>query len=219
MLTGLWPSPTGCDEFVLSFDEGRPRRVLVIPALFDEGNKLRHFTVEVMRRLDCSGVDCFLPDLPGTNESLAPLAEQTLAGWRDYLRAAADHFRATHVLAIRAGAVLDPGGLPALHYAGTKGASQVRTMARAQAMAEKETGNPVTREDLLARGQETGVTLAGYQLGAHMVRDLLQADMPTPTASIGQGELGGGGLWLRAEPAHEPEQANRLAKLVREQLA
>lgn len=219
MLTGLWPSPTGIEECMLSFDEGRQRRVLVIPALFDEGNKLRHFTVEVMRRLAAGGVDCFLPDLPGTNESLAPLGEQTLAGWRDYLQAAADHLQATHVLPIRAGAVLDPGQFPSVHYAAAKAASQVRTLARAQAMAEKEAGHPVSREGLLASGQAQGVTLAGYNLGATMVRELLEAEAPTASASVAQGDLGGSGLWLRAEPAHDPQQADRLAALVMEHLA
>jgi len=219
MLTGLWPSPVGGEELVLSFDEGRQRRLLVIPALFDEGNKLRHFTVEVMRRLHTTGIDIFLPDLPGTNESLAPLGEQTLAGWRDYLQAAADHLQATHVLAIRAGAVLDPGQLPSVHYAAAKAASQLRTLARAQAMAEKEAGNPISREDLLAQAQAEGATLAGYSLGAAMVRELLEAEAPAPAASIGQGEIGASGLWLRAEPAHDPQQADRLAELVLEHLA
>ena len=54
----------------------------MLPAWFDEGNKLRHFTVEVMRRLDGAGIDSFLPDLPGCNESLAPLEQQTLESWR-----------------------------------------------------------------------------------------------------------------------------------------
>ena len=48
--------------------------------MFDEANKLRHFTIELMRRLDTAGIDTFLPDLPGCNESLAPLEAQT--GWQ-----------------------------------------------------------------------------------------------------------------------------------------
>ena len=50
------PSPDG-DEYALAFDRGRAQRLLVLPALFDEANKLRHFTVEVLRRLDVSGID------------------------------------------------------------------------------------------------------------------------------------------------------------------
>ncbi len=219
MLTGLWPSPVGGEELLLSFDEGRQRRLVVIPALFDEGNKLRHFTVEVMRRLHTTGIDSFLPDLPGTNESLAPLVEQTVTGWRQYLSAAVDHSRATHMLAIRAGAVIDPGHLPSVHYAAASGASQLRTLARAQAIAEKEAGAPVSREDLLVQAEAQGATLAGHDLGAQMVRELLEAEAPIPTSSVAQGDLGSGGLWLRAEPAHDPGQADRLAAMVLERLA
>jgi hypothetical protein len=86
--------------------------VLVLPAWFDEGNKLRHFTVEVMRRLDGSGIDTILPDLPGCNESLVPLDAQTLDTWRSAAVAASRRFSATHVLSVRAGAMLSPDALP-----------------------------------------------------------------------------------------------------------
>ena len=69
--------------------------MLILPALFDEANKLRHFTVEVMRRLDAAGIDSFLPDLPGCNESRAPLETQTLTGWREAAEAAAGLFLGT----------------------------------------------------------------------------------------------------------------------------
>src|SRR5690606_34249762 len=77
-----WPAADG-EEYALAFDEGREARLLVLPALFDEANKLRRFSAEVMRRLDAAGIDTLLPDLPGCNESLAPLEGQTLAGWRE----------------------------------------------------------------------------------------------------------------------------------------
>ena len=32
------------DEYAVGFESASERRVLVIPALFDEGNKLRRFT-------------------------------------------------------------------------------------------------------------------------------------------------------------------------------
>jgi len=103
-MIAAWPCPGG-EEYALAFDRNRPKRVLVLPAWFDEGNKLRHFTVEVMRRLDGAGVDSFLPDLPGCNESLAPLEQQTLQSWRAEAAEAAWFFSATHVLAIRAALV------------------------------------------------------------------------------------------------------------------
>ena len=54
-MIAAWPGAAG-EELAIAFDKGRSRRVLVLPAWFDEGNKLRHFTVEVMRRLDGSYV-------------------------------------------------------------------------------------------------------------------------------------------------------------------
>ena len=78
----VWPCPSpdggDRDEYALTFDHQRTSRILIIPALFDEGHKLRRLAVEVMRRLDAAGVDCILPDLPGTNESVTNLGAQTL---------------------------------------------------------------------------------------------------------------------------------------------
>ncbi len=82
-----WPCPARDgglhEEMALVFDRGREHRLLVLPAWFDEANKLRRHTVEVMRRLDLSGIDSFLPDLPGCNESEAELPVQTLQCWRE----------------------------------------------------------------------------------------------------------------------------------------
>ena len=54
-MIAAWTAPDGGEEYAVAFDRGRARRVLVLPALFDEANKLRHFTVEVMRRLVPTG--------------------------------------------------------------------------------------------------------------------------------------------------------------------
>ena len=111
-----WPCPLPNgrmgEEMVLGFDAARAQRLLVIPPLFDEANKFRHQIFEIMRRIDTREVDCFLPDLPGCNESTADLMQQTLGQWRAAVAAAATHFRATHVLAIRSGGWLVPGDSP-----------------------------------------------------------------------------------------------------------
>jgi hypothetical protein len=212
-----WPSPDG-DEYALSLDRGRALRLLVLPALFDEANKLRHLTVEVLRRLDVIGIDAFLPDLPGCNESAAPLEHQTLTRWTAAAQAAASHFAATHTLAIRAGALCAPANLPALRYAPATGSSLLRGLLRARIIASKEAGIEEDREALLERGRCEGLELAGYRLGAQMVRELESAE-PTGGAAlvnIAQADLGGAGLWLRAEPDHSPEQADALAQRVAE---
>jgi hypothetical protein len=215
VITG-WPCSAGGEEYALSFDRRRSRRLLVLPALFDEGNKLRHFTAEVMRRLDGAGIDSFLPDLPGTNESLAPLADQSLGGWRLAAAEIAGHFSATHVLTIRGGAMLAPESLPGWRYAPAAGSSLLRSLLRARILASREAGRDEDREDLMTRGREAGLELAGYRLGAQLLAGLADAPLPDPGAltEIGQSDLGGPGLWLRAEPDHDPGQADALAAIV-----
>lgn len=213
-----WPSPlphggTG-EEFALACDRGRPLRLLIVPALFDEANRLRRFCAEVMRRLDTGGVDAFLPDFPGTNESLRPLPDQDAESWRAAMTAAADHFGATHVLALRGGCLFTPSGLPAWHYAPVKGANILRSMIRARLLASREAGKEENREALTEEAQNHGIVLAGYALGPALFRDL-EAFAPDPAVPvITQEQVGGSGLWLRAEPDEDSVQADALASLL-----
>ena len=204
------------EELALAFDQGRKHRLLVIPALFDEANKLRRMTVEVMRRLDHSGVDCFLPDWPGCNESRAKLCEQSLESWRAAAAAAASAFQVTHILSLRAGALLAPEGLPGWRYAPTGGRQVLRAMLRARTIVAREAGREETMDSLQELGRAEGVELAGWSLGAAMFSQLEGAKVPDNPllTEIEQSSLGGGGLWLRAEPDEDPEQADALAAIV-----
>ncbi|MDE2301799.1 MAG: hypothetical protein KGK11_04485 [Sphingomonadales bacterium] len=214
MTPGAWPSPQG-PEYALVCDRRRSRRLLVVPALFEAGNRLRRFTVEVMRRLDAAGVDGFLPDLPGTGESLAPLAAQTPASWRAAMRAAADHFAATAVLAIHGGALLAPPALPGWRYAPADGAALLRPMLRARVLASREAGAEETSAGLLEQGRRAGLDLAGYALGAAFLAEFAVLEPETSGQTvITQDMIGGGGLWLRAEPGESREQADALAAIV-----
>ncbi len=218
------PAPDGGlprEEQLLALDRGRAVRVLVCPAWFDEANKLRRFTVEVMRRLDGAGIDSLLPDLPGCNESLVPLGDQTVAGWRSMLAEAASSLRATHVLAIRAGALVAPRHLPGWHYATLSGDKLLRGMLRSQLVAAREAETSTTSEQFLATGLKQGLMLGGWQLGAAMLGELgSAAPQPGPGQSaIAQSDVGGAGLWLRAEPDDDATQADRLAALIIESLA
>ena len=208
------------EELLLAFDRGRAVRVLVCPAWFDEANKLRRFTVEVMRRLDAAGIDTLLPDLPGCNESLAPLEKQTLAGWRSNSVAAAEVLGATHVLAIRSGALVAPTGLPGWHYAAQSGTKLLRGMIRARTIAARESGIAETSEGLMALGRESGLVLGGWPIGAEMFRELETAEpsLAPGQSDIAQSTVGGPGLWLRAEPDEDAGQADRLAKLIAENI-
>lgn len=212
------PLPGGgsANELALCFDDFRRWRLLIVPALFDEANRMRRFTVEVMRRLDNAGVDCFLPDLPGCNESLAALENQTPERWRAAMMAAATHFRASHVVGIRGGALLLPEGLPGWRYAPVKGATILRQMMRARILASREAGRDETQEGLQAQALSGGIELAGFRLGADFVTQFqsLTPQVSASVSEIDQDMLGGSGLWLRAEPDEDRAQADALAAIL-----
>lgn len=212
------PLSTGesTQELAVQFDRRRECRLLVLPALFDEANKLRRQTVQTMRLLDEAGIDSFLPDLPGTNESLRPLNEQTLDFWRSTAKTAVAHFEATHVLAWRAGALLAPDDLPGWHYAPTSGAKQLRSMLRARSIASREAGKQETLSDLQELGRSEGIELAGWRLNAEMFATLESAapNLSELQRDIAQRDIGGAGLWLRAEPDEDATQAAALAALI-----
>jgi hypothetical protein len=203
-------------EYAFAADQGRAQRLLVIPALFDEGNRMRRFTVEVMRRLDAAGIDSMLPDLPGTNESLANHATHSLDSWTAAMLAAINHFRATKVLAVRGGGLVLPKLIGGWHYAPVKGASQLRQLLRARIVAGREAGREETQEALLADGLVSGLELGGYHFGPDMLRQM-QAALPPERAGlsvIDQDAVGGSPLWLRAEPDEDREQADALAAII-----
>lgn len=215
-----WPCPLpqggAREEMALVLDQGRAHRLLVLPAWFDEANKLRRQTVEVMRRLDLSGIDCVLPDLPGCNESTRALADEALDSLRNSAVSAAEHFAATHVLAIRAGALFAPPDLPGWLYAPTGGKQVLRGMIRARTIASKEAGRPETTEAIQQLARSEGVELAGWRLSAELFRNFEAATVPDlpQCVEIEQSTIGGGGLWLRAEPSEDSEQADALAAIV-----
>lgn len=229
-----WPCPTphavagaaeGADraaglatEYALTCDRGRAMRLLIVPALFDEGNRLRRFTVETLRALDAAGIDAMLPDLPGTNESEQPLAAQSLVGWQAAMTAAAAHFQATHVLAIRGGGLVAPA-LPGWAYAPVGGSTLVRQMVRMRLLAAREAGREERQDDLLAAGRVEGLDIAGYELGPALLAGLLEAVPAGQLTAISQSDIGGAGLWLRAEPGENAEQSRALAARISAGLA
>ncbi len=212
-----WSAPLAsggtAEETALVFDEARAVRLLVLPPLFDEHNALRRQLAEVMRRLALRGIDCFMPDLPGLNESLAALDEQTLDNWRHAAAAAARHFAITHIFAMRGGALLIPSDYPVYAYAPVEGRKLLGAMLRARTVAAREAGRDESRAGLLEQGRKEGLTLAGWNLSAEMINQLENAEpaLPTDCRLIEQSELGGSPLWLRAEPDDDPEQADALA--------
>lgn len=220
MKPDTWPCPLpaggAAGEMALACDRGRALRLLMIPPLFDEANKLRRLCADVLRRLDAAGIDAFLPDLPGCNESLQSLDVQTPDTWRAAMAAAAAHYRPSHVLAMRGGALVMPQGLPGWRYAPVKGATILRQMLRARVLSAREAGRDETTESLLETGLAQGLELAGYRLSPAFLA-AFQSLQPTPAvgvSDIGQDMVGGSGLWLRAEPSEDRHQADTLAAIV-----
>ncbi|MGV3510569.1 MAG: hypothetical protein ACO1OX_01060 [Novosphingobium sp.] len=210
------PGPGGqSEEYALALDRDRKRRLLIVPPLFDEANRMRRMLVDTMRLLDDAGIDTFLPDLPGCNESLQRFEAQSLHGWRSAMQLAAGHFRATHVLAVRGGALVFPNMLPGWALEPAKGATILRQMIRARTIAAREVGVQEDSAALLERGRTEGLELAGWPCGASLIAGLETA-LPQVEGHhlVTQGQLGGGGLWLRAEPAAAPEQSAALARTI-----
>lgn len=213
-----WPCPLPgggvAQEYALTFGRHRGKRLLIVPALFDEANRLRRLTVETMRRLDGAGIDSILPDLPGTNESLQPLAVQEPQDWSDAMTAAARQFGATHVLGVRGGCLFTQVGLPALHYAPAKAAGLLRQMLRARTLASREAGREETREGLMELALAQGIELTGHRLGAEFIRQFEPLTPREDAVEIAQETIGGSGLWLRAEPGESAVQADALAAAI-----
>lgn len=215
-----WPAPSidgsSREEAALVFDKGRQHRLLVIPPLFDEANKFRRQLVEIMHRLDLSGIDSVLPDLPGTNDSLFAQAEVTLDILRAAAVAASQHFRATHCFCVRFGAIYAPTELPGWRYAPIAGRNAVRGLLRARTIASQESGNKETMAELSTLAAMQGIVAAGWEIGSKFYNDLVESEVPPAPLSIDidHETLGGSPLWLRAEPDEDPEQADALAAII-----
>lgn len=219
-MIATWQSPIAdgktSEELLVSFDKRRDRRILILPPLFDEANKLRRFIVQTMRALDSRGIDSFLPDLPGCNESLAPIANQSLTSWRGAVKAAVLAMGTTHILSIRGGALLAPASLPGWQYAPMTGAKLLRGMIRARIIASREAGRVETSDILLEEARQRGLRLSGWQMGAVLLRELEEA-VPVETelqTVISQKQIGTAGLWLRAEPGEDQTASEALAAII-----
>ena len=210
------PGPAGiADELAVVFDRARLVRLLIVPPLFEEMNRSRRMLIETQRRLDALGVDSMLPDLPGCNESLQSFSAQSLGSWRAAMEAASRHFAATHVLAVRGGALMFPTRLPGWVLEPVKGATVLRQLLRARVLSAKEAGREENSADLLEEGRNIGLELAGYRLSAALVAGLDSA-VPEDEGQrvVRQAELGGSALWLRSEPGEDPAQSTALAQII-----
>jgi len=205
----------GEDEHVLCFAPDTSRRILIVPPLFDEMNRVRRMLVEAMRNLAGRGVGSLLIDLPGCNESRALLEEQSLSGWRAAVWAAASQLHATHIAALRGGTLIDDAPeLPCWHLAPAKGSSLLKAMLRTRIAGDREAGKATSEADLLATVRSGAIELAGNRLGPKMIAELgaaeTQARSDTLVRMLGQ-DIIGTPLWLRAEPQDDVAMSMAIA--------
>jgi hypothetical protein len=191
----------GGTEMLLRHGAGSPTTLLVLPALFEEANRMRRFTVSVMRYLGTRGIGTILPDLPGTGDSEMRLCDASLADWHDAVSALAE--QASGSVAIRGGALLDGALGRRWRLAPDSGERLLRDMIRATALSGGLSAADLDRQ---ARAQPT--RLAGNMLSPDLYTALHAA---TPVEGAHVATVEGPKLWRSAEPSDDPEFARVVA--------
>ncbi len=207
-------------EQILRIDPaGVPRAtILIIPPLFEEANRTRRTLVLAMRALAADGFAAVLPDLPGQNESLVPLAHVDLDRWQEALAKVATAVVGPVIMAsVRGGALIDHQAQAAAWWrlAPVGGASLLRTLMRTRVSADREAGLTSSLETLQEQAQTAPLLLAGNLLSPAMVGGLgtseAQAVAPLRSIGLGAGGIAGTPLWLRAEPGEDSAMAAAIA--------
>ncbi|QIG80695.1 hypothetical protein [Stakelama tenebrarum] len=215
---------TGGREAMLRFGPDTGPVIVAALPLFEEANRVRAFTVTILRALAERGVAGVLPDVPGQGESLDPTHTLTLARAREGFAAAAavplGEGRTVYGFAIRSGALLDGEAQLAgrWHFAPMTGADQLRELTRARQAAAREAGESFDAASLKTATEP--VEMAG-----NFLSPLLLAEMPD-AAPVTDGvrtvrletdarpadhKIAGAPLWRRAEPDNDPALAELLA--------
>jgi len=205
-------------EAILAFGQPGQPTVLLLPPLFEEGNRTRALLVAAMRMLAVHGIASALPDLPGTNESPVPTLDVRFDDWCDAVAALAGGPDLACTAAFRGGALLDgyAPGLPHWRMSPETGARVVRDMARATALTS---GTKAGVLEALARSEPT--MLAGSTLHPTLVSalaDTMPADDDRVRTVRLEGDalpadayLPGKPLWRAAEPGRDDVLAQAIA--------
>lgn len=192
--------------------------VLFAPALFEEANRLRAFTVGVMRALAACDIASILPDLPGTNESLVATEDARLDDWRAAFAAAVPPCP-THVVAMRGGALVDGAAdvVGRYHLSPPTGAELVRDLVRARLAGVREGGDALDPAEIDRPGPPialSGNLVARDLLVALRVADPVAADRSVRLDSdprAADRKIVGRPLWRLAEPDTDTGFAATLA--------
>ena len=203
----------GHDELCLKAGSHHRNAILLIPPLYDEMNRMRQMLVDLMRLLDAGGIGSILPDLPGTNESIAAQKDASLTVWRQALLSCMSTLsNCQHVASFRGGCLIDDfaDDLRLWRLSPVKGKALLRTMMRTRIASDKEAGLSTNMAQLADEAQQGAVNLAGNSISAAMYSELENAiaapadDIRTAqletSAHMADIKLPGSALWLRAEP-------------------
>ena len=198
----------GGSEMLLRHGEGAARTVLILPALFEEANRMRRFTVELMRTLAARGIGSVLPDLPGQGESVISLADVQLRDWRDAVAAVMDAMRADGrpvlSVALRGGALLDDGADFGWRLAPETGTRLLRDMVRATALSRQ-----CSVHDVEAQARTAPTRLAGNLIAPSFYAAL---DLAVPADSGARvADIAGSKLWRAAEPGEDADMVDAAA--------
>lgn len=222
----------GHDERCLVAHGSGPHCVLLVPPLFDEANKMRHFVVQFMDILAKDfAISALLPDLPGTMESQRPLAEIGLNEWQDALSdIISQHGAITHIAALRAGGDIigHIDNIPKWCLAPMNSWRQLRILARAQLASEREAGQSARAlKDIMDDIVQKGGHLAGYDISARLAAALQAGPKPADAHQVqlvtddkpADSRINGSPLWLRVEPGHDDDMAQAMAENIAQWIA
>ena len=191
----------GGSENLLRHGAGSPVTLLVLPALFEEANRMRQFTVSIMRNLASRGIGTILPDLPGTGESETALCDTVFDDWNDAVVALSRSVWGS--VSFRGSALLDHNFKKRWQFAPEAGERLLRDLARATAFSG---GNSVADLEHQARTRPT--RLAGNLLSPEMYLALHDAQVVGGAHIC---DVPGPKLWRAAEPTCDAAFAFQLA--------
>jgi hypothetical protein len=200
-----WPAGR---EAMLRVGAADAPAVVVAPALFEEANRMRAFTLALMRALAGHGLASVLPDLPGQGESLWPTERATLSAWRAAFAAVVGVVAPVAVVAIRGGALVNDGARSHWHLAPIQGADLLRDLKRLIATGRPDIGDGPMRiaGNLVSPALLDELGGAGAGDGGRLRTVRLDTD-PRPADR----KVAGAPLWRLAEPGNDPPLAAMLA--------
>ena len=149
-------------------------------------NRTRALLASIGRRLSERGIGSWLPDLPGTGDSMLPFADAGWPMWRDSLEATAElmttsHGTAPHLFAVRGGALLTGIAAVSTRYLlapVTSGERLLRELMRTRLAADQERGDSNSLTALEARSAHETVEMGGYPISPALAAELRAATVP-----------------------------------------